>query len=279
MITTGSKYFFGIAAFALVAAMVYGVASSGHELNMDSLVGVISLGYKGTVGDQFGYSIFMGLFATSLFLGITTSAFRDADPEAGAEFLHLEAVPETTAPQGVSYWPVIAAFGATTTLIGFVVGAPLVILGAGVLGVSAFEWAARAWSERLTGDAEVNRTIRNRVLFPFEIPLLALVGVAVAVLAISRVLLAVPKGGAYVLFGVVPALILGAGWLFASKPKLNRNVVTAMLVVVGLAVLVGGVIGAAVGPRPLDHHDEGGIAVIDPGTPVGVLSTQPGRPA
>ena len=281
MITTGSKYFFGLAGFALLAAFVYGIATSGHELNMDSLVGVVSLGYKGTVGDQFGYGVLVALFGTSVFLGSATSAFRDADPEAEAQLLHLDTVPEAAAPQGVSYWPILAAFGAGLVVIGFVVGAPLVMLGAATLAVATFEWASRAWSERLTGDAAINRTIRNRVLFPVEIPLLAVVGIAIAVLAISRVLLALPKTGSYIVFGAVPALILLVGWFFTTKPKVNKSVLTALLLLVGVAVLAAGIVGAAVGPRKVEEHkEEGGFGVVvPPGAPVTVSTGSGGQPA
>ena len=279
MITTGSKYFFGVAAFALVAALVYGGATSGHQMDMDTLVGVITLGYKGTVGDQFGYSVLIGLFGTSLFLGCATSAFRDADPDAEAQFLQIDHVPNTAPATGANYWPILGAFGATSLAIGIVVGKPLVLLGAAVLGVTAFEWAAKSWADRATGDPAVNHAIRRRVLFPIEIPLLSVVGVAVLVLAVSRVLLALPKNGSYVVFGAVPALILLVGWLVTAKPKLNRNVITVLLLVGGLAVLAGGIAGAVAGPRKVEeHHEEGSIGVVlTPGAPIVVDGT--GAPA
>ncbi|MEJ7585821.1 MAG: hypothetical protein WKF43_17445, partial [Acidimicrobiales bacterium] len=111
MVTTGSKYFFGLAAFAAAAAFVYGGATAGHEVNMETLLGVVTLGYKGSVGDQFGYTVLMGLCFSALFLGLVTVAFRDADPEAAAQVVGAEAVPDAPVPQGASYWPVVAAFG------------------------------------------------------------------------------------------------------------------------------------------------------------------------
>lgn len=283
MFTTGSKYFYGLAVAALIAALGYGIATSGHEMNMDTFVGVLSFGYKGTVGDQFGYSVLMGLFGTALFLGGTSSAFRDADPEATAQYLQLDAVPETTAPQGASYWPIVAAFGATATIIGVVVGAPLVILGAAMLGVAAFEWAARAWSERATGDPAVNKAIRNRVLLPIEIPLFSVIGIAVFVLAVSRILLTVSKFGAYLVFGLVPTAILAVGWYITAKPKVNQTLVTVVLLLGGIGILAGGIASAAIGPRDIEHHEEeheeeGSLGVL-PGAPVVVAATSTGQPA
>jgi len=38
-------------------------------------------------------------------------------------------------------------------------------------------------------------------------------------------------------FGGVPALILLIGWLFTSRPTINRNLVAGLLLVGGIAVL------------------------------------------
>ncbi len=255
MLTTGSKYFFGLAVAALVAAAVYGGASAGHQVDLDTIIGVLTLGYKGRVGDHVGYSVLVGLFVASLFIGCVTVAFRDADAEAGAELVGSETPPAPSVPQGLSYWPVVAAFGVGSVVIGLVVGSPLVVLGIGVLVAVAFEWAVKNWADRATADPALNRSIRNRVMYPIEVPVLSAVGIAVFVLAVSRVLLAVPKIGSYLLFGLVPALILGVAWLLSARPRVSPNVLAALLLVGGLAVLAAGVIGAAVGPREVEPHE------------------------
>jgi hypothetical protein len=262
VITTGAKYFYGLAIAAFVAAFFYAIASNGGEIGMNALLGALTFGYKGGTGDQFGYSVLMALASTSLFLGIVTSAFRDADATAQAELLQLDVAPAASVPQGTNYWPIIAAFGAGTVAVGVTIGSQMVFLGVGILAAATFEWATRAWSERVTGDPEVNRVVRNRMMYPVEIPVLAVVAIAVFVLSISRILLALPKGGAYVVFGVVPAFILLIGWLISARSRLNRNVVAGLLLVGGIAVLAGGIIGASVGPRHIEkHHEEGSLGV------------------
>lgn len=260
MFTTGSKYFFGLAAAALVAAAFYGAASAGHEIDLDTIIGVLTLGYKGRVGDHVGYSVLVGVFVCCLFIGCVSVAFRDADAEAAAQVVGSETPPRASAPQSASYWPIVGAFGVGSVVIGLVVGSPLVVLGLGVLVAVAFEWAVKNWAERATADPALNRSIRNRVMYPIEVPVLSAVGIAVFVLAISRVLLAVPKIGAYLLFGLVPVLILGVAWLLSARPRVSPNVLAGLLLVGGLAVLAGGVIGAAVGPREVEPHEaeEGG---------------------
>jgi len=272
VITTGSKFFFGLSAAALVAALFYGLASNGGEIGMDALVGVLTLGYKGPVGDHIGYSVLISLAAASLFVGCVVVAFRDADAAAQASLLDLETAPVATAPQGVNYWPTVGAFGAGVVALGVVIGVQMVFLGLGLLAAATFEWATRAWSERATGDPAVNQAIRNRLMNPIEIPILAVVAIALFVLSVSRILIAIPKGGGYVVFGVVPAVILLVGWLITARPNLNRNLVAAIFVVGGLAVLAGGVITAATGPRTIEEHheeeggEEGSIGVLVPQT-------------
>ena len=106
MVTIGSKLFFGLSAFFLLAALVYGFAT-GSQIN-----GVLSAGLAGGIGEPLGYSLLLFLAGISLGLGVITSAFRDADPAAQAEVVGVDVVPEVTAPTHASAWPVVAAFGA-----------------------------------------------------------------------------------------------------------------------------------------------------------------------
>lgn len=273
MFTTGSKWFFGIAALSLLAALVYGGATNPSEVNLATFTGVLSFGYKGGVGDHFGYSVLMGISGASLFLGATTAAFRDASVEAEASLLHREAVPEVVAPRRGSYWPVIGAFGAGTLVVGLVTTQLLVILGLVVLAAVVFEWAISAWAEKATADPELNRAVRRRVMMPIEVPIMGALGIVVFVGSISRMLLALPVEASYVLFGLVPLTVLVIAFVLSARPKLNPSVVAGLCVVGALAVLAGGVISTSTGPREIEeHHEEEEhegappIAPVAPGT-------------
>ncbi len=267
MLTHGSKFFLGLAAFAFVVAAIYAGASGHHAVGMDTLIGGITLGYKGRVGDHLGYAILVGLAFTSLFLGLVVVAVRDADPEAGAQLLGTDTVPEAAPPATASYWPVVGAFSLGALLLGLVVGKALFVVGLVGVVVTAVEWAIRTWADRATGDPEVNRSIRNRMMFPVEIPAIAVLGIALFVFSISRVLLALPKGGSYVVFGLVPVVVLAAGWLIAARPKVSSSLLAALLLIGGLAVLAGGVFGAVHGERKFHEEktkSEGSIGVVSP---------------
>lgn len=272
MFTTGSKWFFGMAGASLLAALVYGGATNPSEVKMATFTGVLTLGYKGGVGDHIGYAILLGIAGAAAFLGATLAAFRDADVEAEAALLAVDTVPEVTAPPQGSYWPVIGAFGAGTLVVGLATSSALVMLGIVVLVAVAFEWALAAWSDRATTDPAVNRAARRRVMMPFEVPILGALGIAVFVLALSRILLAVSDVGVYFIFGGLASAVLIVAFILSARPQPNPSVVAAVCVVGALAVLAGGVVSAVVGPRDIEPHEPEGEehegAPAAPGAPV-----------
>ncbi len=267
MITTGAKFFLAITGLAVVAAVVYGWGSHG------GLLGVVSLGLRGGVGEHAGFVILMFVAMASFALGVALVACRDADPEALAAVARSETVPAATPPADVSYWPVVGAFAVAVVVLGLVISSVLFVVGLVIAGIVVIEWMVQAWSERATGDPEVNRQIRNRLMYPFEIPLVGAIGIAVVVLAVSRVLLALPANGSSAIAIVVAALVLGTSALIAARPTLSRNMVTAVLVLGALAVIVGGIVAAATGEREFEEHEEehGSVQVV-PDSPAGVVS-------
>ena len=275
MFRSGSKFLYALAAFGFVAAFFYALATGNHAVGMDSLVGPLTLGYKGRVGDHVGYSILMVLGISSLGLALITSSLMDADPEAEAQLMGLDAVPAVDVAT-VSYWPVVGAFSVGAIAIGLAIAKPLFIIGAVGLACTIIEWAAQAWADRATGDPEVNRTIRNRFMYPVEIPVGAALVIGGFVFLMSRVLLATSKVGSAIIFGLVPAIILAVAVVFAMRPKISHSVIAAVLLVGGIAVLAGGVIAGIAGTREIEEHHpeqehgkgEGSLAPLDLNVPL-----------
>ncbi|HMJ78228.1 MAG TPA: hypothetical protein VK507_19765 [Iamia sp.] len=278
MFTTGSKWFFGVAAAALIGALVYGGATNPSQVGMSTFMGVLTLGYKGGVGDHIGYAVLMAIAGAAVFVGSSLAAFRDADAEDEAALLQGETVPEVTAPVQGSYWPVIGAFGAGALVVGLVTSVVLVMLGIVVVLAVAFEWAISAWADRATTDAAVNQAVRRRVMLPFEVPVLGALGIAVFVLAISRVLLSVPELAVYLIFGGVALAVLVIAFFLSARPQINPSVVAGLCVIGAVAILAGGVVSAIVGPREIEHHEpehgeaeteeHEGAPLLSPGAPV-----------
>ncbi|MCB0975851.1 MAG: hypothetical protein KDB02_00190 [Acidimicrobiales bacterium] len=254
MIKTGSKLYYALAGLSFLAAILYAGFTGDHKLGMDTLLGPITFGWKGYVGEHVGYSVLMSAAFVSLTIAILLSAVRDADPERAAKVLELPAAPPAAVPVSVNYWPVIGAFSVGCMALGLAVGPVLFVIG--VIGVvaSLVEWTVRAWSDRATGDAELNRSLRSALLGPFELPIGGLLILGGIVLGMSRILLALPSAGSIAVFGAVPAMILAVGALVALRPKLSQSFIAAAIVVGALALLVGGTIAAVVGERDHDTH-------------------------
>jgi len=222
---------------------------------VNGLIGPVTLGYKGGVGDHLGYGILIGAAAVFLLLGVMTSAFRDADATSVAELNH-GVLGRLQRPSAISLWPPLVAFGVACIVIGLAVSPLLVALGFVVLGLMLLEWTASAWAESASGDPEVNRVARNRLLAPLEIPVVGVVIIGATVLLISRILLAVSELGSVVVAIVVAAGILAIAAFIATRESISRNAVITALVVGAVLLLVAGIVAAATGPRDIEEHSE-----------------------
>lgn len=248
MFTTGFKFFFGLGVALATAAVVYGYTTGGDHM------GPISMGWKGSVGDHLGYGLLLALGVMAMGVGLMLVAFRDADPAAQAHYMGVDEIAPNPPVTG-SFWPVVGAFGAGTMAVGLVLNTAVFIVGLAVVGVVAVEWLMDAWADRATGDPEANKALRNRIMAPIEIPALGSAAVAVGVLATSRILLAVSKNGAVLVAGVLAVLILAIGVLFVTRPQFSRNVISGLVLVLGVAVLGGGIAAAVTGERDFEHHE------------------------
>ena len=122
----------------------------------------------------------------------------------------------------------------------------------------------QAWSERATGDDEVNASSVDRVIGPFQIPMLSVLAIVVMAVGLSRVMLAVSKTGAVVFVAAAAVFIFGGAVLIA-KSRAPRAIVSAIVTFGAVAVLAGGIVGAVAGEREFheeehgeDHSEEGG---------------------
>ncbi len=239
MFTWGSKYLFAVGVSALVGAALYGLISGGD------LLGVISAGYKGAVGDHTGYTILVTTGAVSLGLGSFNLATRDGDAEEASARVGVDHTLTLSTPRTESYWGPLAAFGVASLIIGISTSQAFVVLGIVVLAVVAIQWPILAWSDRATtGDDDVNEGIRKWVLGPVEISIMAMLGVTVLVLAASQALRTLPEAWAIAIGVLTAVLTLGAATAI-SKIDVSRSVIVGVAAVGALSVLVVGVVGAA----------------------------------
>jgi hypothetical protein len=249
MVGTGSRLFFALGVLGLLGAGLYGLASGGD------IQGVISMGWKGGVGDHFGYAVLVGLGATALVQGIVTVVVHDADPLPVAVGGGEAALPESPPPVTASPWPIVGALGLVVAAIGLVEGPLLFVVGLVLVSMTIVEWTVATWADRATGDASVNLAIRNRIMAPVEIPLGAALVIAFVVVGISRVFLTSSSHAAVGIAVVAAVLIMLAAIVLWRRPQASAKLATALLVIGAVAVIAGGIVGVANGSREF-HHEE-----------------------
>ena len=235
-----------------VAVTVFGVAASvGYGLSTEDLVGAFVLA-----------TLAVAAFAiTMLLVGVrdgTVAPVTAGDEGGDAVALPPPPVP----PTAPAAWPLIGALAGGITLVGLVAGPLLALFGLGAALLVAIEWIVQGWAEHATGDPAENRTLRNRIMFPFEIPVIATLAAAGVVLLFSRVLLALPKTGSTVVAIVVATLILAAGTLVATRPRITSGLLTGLVGLGGVALIGGGIAGAVAGERDFEPHGAHGDEVV-----------------
>ncbi|MPY92277.1 MAG: hypothetical protein GEV08_04170 [Acidimicrobiia bacterium] len=264
MFTTGSKFCFGAGALLLVLAVLYGWTSGGVDWGLFpgalgdlyfQLLGALTFGWRGAVGDHLGYSLLVGGGLALFGVGGVLVAFRDADAEAIAEVARLPQAPVYRLPFSANYWAPVGAFALAITVLGLATSEALFFVGIALLLFTALEWAMQAWADRATGDPAQNARLRSRIMNPIEVPVVGALAVALVAVGMSRVMLAVSQLEAvWFLIGVAAAVFL-VGVLVAAVPGATRGVLAAVVVVGALAVLGGGIGAAAVGEREFEHHE------------------------
>jgi len=253
--------------FAVTAAVQQGGLSestSGLVFALGALTGVVTRVALGRWVDsrpdtRFGVPAVLvgagavGFAVLSALVALFLVAFRDADAESVGELMDDGQTPEPQADLEANYWPAVAAFGMGAMIVGLVTHATIFVIGLVIVGAAVFEWMLAAWADRATADPVVNRNLRNRIMRPIEYPVTAAIGVAVLVLALSRVFLTVSKFSAVMVAGSLATVIFFIAVVFAVAPKISRSVVAGTVALVCVGVLVAGVVTAAMGSRDFHH--------------------------
>lgn len=237
MIGLGTKYLGGVALLLIVAATVYGIGTGGDSTGNVALLGTAVLGTSGAIA----------AFLAFVVMEAGDGASRDRVREAAYPLLP-------------AYWPVMVAAGIGVLIVGLVINTQLAIFGQLLIVVAAIEWTLTAWADHRSTDAVANQTVRRNLALPFEVPLYGALVVALPVVLVSRVFIAVSRNAAsWLALGVSTAVLLLAFVLY-GLPQLRRAIVASVLALGAVAVIVGGIVAAAIGEREIEvhhHEDEG----------------------
>jgi len=267
MFTTGSKFFFGLAAAAAAAGVVYWV---------------------GTNLEFFGVIVLFSVAAVAAFLGGIIIAFRDADLDAATVEATSAADAEGAgrSPRvSPSIWPLVGAFGAGLMTIGLVYDRRWFLGGLVVLIATTIEWTVQAWSDRASDDPAYNARVRGRLMHPLEFPILGALSVILVIFGFSRVMLAIPKSAAVGVFIGLGALVLVIAAILSTPRKVSGAVFATVLALGGVGILTAGVVGASTGERDElhNHVEETGTdkqtsnAVADKSSVAATVTVTPGK--
>jgi len=275
MMTTGSKIFFGFSLVGLFAAILYGVITNGvdqggiaHLLSgngaIDAIVGPLTLGYKGGVGDHLGYAVLLGFSVNMAGLGVASLAFRDADAEALAQLDGSTEASPVLAPTTLNAWPLVSALGLAAIIIGLASSDILLVVGVAIIVIAMIEWTISNWADSISADQDANRGYRNRLMLPVEVPVGGVLLVGVIVFSISRAFLASSEHGAILVAGVLAAMIFLVALMLNSRPQFKRSIVVGALAIGAVLILGIGIAGAVAGPRHFEKQqgNEGAIGAV-----------------
>lgn len=225
MITTGSKFFYGLATLSFVAAVVWFVANDGGAL------AVVALAF---------------LALASLFLGGVASFIRDGHVLSTETSAHA-AAPAARRAVRRSWWPLGTALSFGFLVVGLVSSPGIFKVGIALVIAMLGEWMVSDWADRASSNADYNEKVRSWVIHPLEIPIAGALLLAVVVLSFSRIMLALSKDAGPIVFAIFGALVLFVGTVFSIRRGTSRNVVSIVCGVilvglsgVGVALALGG---------------------------------------
>lgn len=261
VLTPGFKLFGGIAVLSLAGAFLFALGNNitnSDQGLIDSVVGPLTIGWKGGVGSHLGYTVLLGTAVCSGVLAALLQAFRDADSESQAEVTHVEARPLTATPHGSSYAPLAAALAGVGMLIGFAASTPLALASLFVLLMVALVWTTRAWANRLSNDDAANTARYEQLIEPWRIPVVSVIAIAIVVLGVSRLLLAVSKTGSVVVFSLIAIAFFVGTAIVANRPRISRGALALVIIAAVVIVLGSAIAGLVVGQREFPPHHESG---------------------
>ncbi|MEZ5321493.1 MAG: hypothetical protein R2698_05380 [Microthrixaceae bacterium] len=265
MFTRGSRLYLGLGFGAYLSALLYGIITNGvgsggvvhtltHDGAVDSVLGPLTFGYKGGVGDRYGYVVLMAFAACAFVAAGAALAFRDADSASLAELDDTDHAPAAPPKPRANPWPLVSGFGAVLVVLGLAIGPTLFVMGITALSVSALEWTVATWADQAAADSDARRIVRSRILFPLELVGAGVLIVGGIVYCFSRLLLSIHESQAWWVGSIIALVIFVVAVLIGTRPHLSRRVLTTAVVIGAVLVIALGIIGAIRGDVEAGEH-------------------------
>lgn len=226
MITTSSKFFYGLGALSVVGAVLWMFSGNGA-------LGAVAL---------------FSLATALIFIGAIATFTRDGHVLSTDTAAHASAAAAHRSPRA-SLWPLGTALSFGTIAVGLVSSPGIFKVGVALALAMLGEWMIQNWAERGSADSAYNTKIRDYLVHPLELPVAGALLLAVIVLSFSRIMLALEKSAGTLVFAVVSAIVLAVGAVIAVRRSASRRMIGAMSTVVLVALAGTGVATALNGER------------------------------
>ncbi|MDP1795339.1 MAG: hypothetical protein Q8K63_14470 [Acidimicrobiales bacterium] len=228
MLNNASKFVFGVAGIAVVAAIF--------------------------ADDRAAAIVLVGLAVAALIIagGITRTVGADLEPFAAPDATPASSALEPTDVGSASFGPLLVAAGVTAATAGGALGADFVIAGGLLAVVGTAAWLFDTFRSPGVLPARDAANVDNRFLGPLALPLFSAVTAITIAYCFSRVLLAVNETASWVVALIVAAALFGLLYVIAEKtPK--TKVLSGMAGVGAVVTLVIGGTFAGIGEREFHH--------------------------
>jgi plastocyanin len=192
-----------------------------------------------------------GMLGVALFLYVPRDPLVPPSPDVEAAIARTVDLSDMPKP---SVWPIVAAAGIALLGVGAALGRSIVMMALIVSVVAALGWLAQVWREHPSWTREMSERINDRFVMPIALPATIVVFAGIAVISLSRVLLALSKTGAAVFAGVLAFVVLGVFYFLSTRPRLGRGAVVALVLVSSSLVVGSGIAAALKGERNFGEH-------------------------
>lgn len=139
MFTPAFKFFAALAMASLVAAFASAITTNDDPW-MDRLLGPITLGWKGGVGNHLYYVMFVGLAIVSATLAIVSVAFRDTDPKAQKELTGSDTLARPRTQPGGTVLGIASVIAIGAVIYGQISMRWVTPAGLALMGLVAIGW-------------------------------------------------------------------------------------------------------------------------------------------
>ena len=237
MISTASKYFYGVVGATLAAGVVYGLLYGN---------------------DRVGTGLLLAAAVAAAIAGATLNPSPDLAPRFDPDEAPLAQASTVDAARATrpSIAPLLMVLSLGVLAVAAVKGKDWLVIGGVVVTLSGGLWFAQAWREDPAWSIRIGARTAQRITSPWALPVASLGLLLVIAISISRVLLAASEKGSVVVAVVVAATLLAAYFIISARPKIGTKALVGASGVAMVAVVGAGLATGVNGQRTFENKGE-----------------------